>query len=76
MSAHSDIRGRELRKIAAKMRRRACTNRQIARTLGIDVKKVPAFVKLGETLLTLEPPERREVISELDTLAAIARATR
>jgi hypothetical protein len=40
----------------AKMRKAGSTNREIARLYMIDEKRVPAIVKLGEILLTLEPP--------------------
>ena len=48
-----DKRARALAIQIAKLRRQGMTNRQIAEIVGIDVKRVPSKVDIGERLLSL-----------------------
>ena len=48
-----DKRARALAIQIAKLRREGMTNRQIAEIVGIDVKRVPSKVDIGERLLSL-----------------------
>ena len=48
-----DKRARALAVQIAKLRRQGMTNRQIAEIVGIDVKRVPSKVDIGERLLSL-----------------------
>jgi len=53
MSTRADAYARERAIAMAKMRRAGSTNKEVARVYGIDPKRVPALVRLGETLLTI-----------------------
>lgn len=53
MSQHSDARQRALALTVYRMRKAGRTNREIALTQSIDVKRVPTLVRLGETLSTV-----------------------
>ena len=48
-----DKRARALAIQIAKLRRQGMTNRQIAEIVGVDVKRVPSKVDIGERLLSL-----------------------
>lgn len=48
-----DKRARALAIQIAKLRREGMTNRQIAEIVGVDVKRVPSKVDIGERLLSL-----------------------
>jgi len=57
MSKRADAYARERAIAMAKMRRAGSTNKEIARLYLIDPERIPALVRLGETLLTItEPP--------------------
>ncbi len=48
-----DKRARALAVQIAKLRREGMTNRQIAETVGIDVKRIPSKVEIGDRILSL-----------------------
>ena len=57
MSKRTDDAARSLAISVAHMRSAGATNKEIARIQAIDVKRVPALAKLGETLMTLTERE-------------------
>lgn len=56
MSSRTDRLAKELAMAVARQRAAGCTNKEISRTLSVDVKRVPGLAKLGATLLTLAEP--------------------